>query len=141
MQTIPSQALFVDEQDVRAQGSRDACSSQPPRTTADDDQVVEIVCHVCSSEEKHFLPSIPTSSIALKGRDFCSLGYIRMSERLRSNRYAPLLRTFLLRFQLASVRLIAFHIVLEFLERPPTDPAHLEHQKRSQEQAREESHV
>jgi hypothetical protein len=48
----------------------------PPRATADDSQVIQVVCHVCSSEGTRFLPSIPTSSIALKGREFCSLDYI-----------------------------------------------------------------
>src|SRR6266852_4341882 len=29
IQTIPAQALFLDEQDLRAERSRDACSSKP----------------------------------------------------------------------------------------------------------------
>src|SRR6266852_1788119 len=78
IQTISSQALFVDEQDVRTQRSRYARGSKPPRPTADDGQIVEVVCHVCPSKGTRFLP---TSSIALKEREFCSLDYIRSDLR------------------------------------------------------------
>jgi hypothetical protein len=48
---------------------------------------------------------------------------------------------FLLRFQLARMRVIPFHIILQFLERPSTNSAHLKLQQRYQEQAREKTEV
>ena len=48
---------------------------------------------------------------------------------------------FLLRFQLSRMWLITFNIILQFLERLSTNSAHLELEKRCQEQTRKKAHI